>query len=63
MKELRSLKKWREILKADFEKAAEKLAAEKKAKEAATRNIQLIYRWLQPIQPTLNRLTAQWSPD
>ena len=34
VKELRSLKKWREILKADFEKAAEKLAAEKKAKEA-----------------------------
>ena len=33
VKELRSLKKWREILKADFEKAAEK-AAEKKAKEA-----------------------------
>ena len=39
------------------------LRSEKKAKEAATRNIQLIYRWLQPIQPTLNRLTAQWSPD
>ena len=33
VKELRSLKKWREILKADFEKAAEE-AAEKKAKEA-----------------------------
>merc|ERR1712129_232155 len=30
VKELRSLKKWREILKADFEKAAEKKAKEAK---------------------------------
>ena len=38
VKELRSLKKWREILKADFEKAAEKKAKEAKKEGTDEKN-------------------------
>ena len=38
VKELRSLKKWREILKADFEKAAEKKAKEAKKEVTDEKN-------------------------
>ena len=35
----------------------------KKAGEAAARNTQPIYRYLQPARNALSRLTAQWKPD
>ena len=39
------------------------LQSVKKAGEAATINTRLIYRWFQPVQNALSRLTAQWTPD
>ena len=39
------------------------LRSVKKAGEAAKHNTQTIYRWFQPVQRTLDRLAAQWTPD
>ena len=39
------------------------LRSVKKAGEVAARNTQPIYRYLQPAQNALNRLTPKWKPD